>query len=140
MSDQSDAYAPFPPRRDQRSIGTLISDLARLSGLLIRQETALLKAEMTEHVGQLGAGARLMIAGGVLAFAGLLYLLAAAMLALALVVDPWLAALIVGLVVLALGGGLVWIGRRSFRTDRLAPQRTLRSLKDDAEWLRGQMR
>src|SRR5262249_34445038 len=137
--DQSHAYAPFPPRRD-RSIGTLLSDLARLAGLLVRQETALLKAEMTEHVGQLGAGARLMIAGGVLAFAGLLYLLAAAMLALALVVVPWLAALIVGAVVLALGGGLAWIGRRSFRTDRLAPQRTLRSLKDDAEWLRGQMR
>ena len=140
MSDQGEAYAPFPPRRDHRSIGTLLSDLARLTGLLLRQETALLKAEMTQHVGQLGTGAGLMIAGGMLAFAGLLYLLAAAMMGLALVVDLWLAALIVGIVVLALGSVLAWVGRRAFRTDQLAPQRTIRSLKDDAEWLRGQMR
>ena len=126
------------PDRDERPVGGLLADLARQFALLLRQELALARAEMVGKVGRLGGGAGLLAAGGLLAFAGLLYLLAAATLALTQVVDPWLAALAVGAVALVLGLVLVLVGRSRFRGDRLIPQRTIRSLKDDAAWAREQ--
>lgn len=140
MNERRESFEHFPPRLADRSVSALLSDLARQTSLLLRQELALAKAEMFEKLGQLVAGAGLIAAGGVLAFAGLLYLLAAAMFGLGKVVDMWLAALIVSIVVLILGGALALLGRSRFQAENLAPQRTIRSLKDDAEWAREQMR
>jgi hypothetical protein len=130
----------FPPRLAARPVGGLLSDLARQSGLLLRQEVALVKAEMLGKLTQVGTGVGMLAAGGLVAFAGLLYVLAAAMFGLAMVVDLWLAALIVGMAVLILGGALLWIGRARLQAENLTPRRTIRSLKDDAEWAREQMR
>jgi Putative Actinobacterial Holin-X, holin superfamily III len=127
-------------RTAERPIGRLLSDLARQSALLLRQEVALAKAEIFGKLSQLGTGAGLVAAGGILALCGFIYLLAAATLALALVVDPWLAALIVGLLALIAGGVLAWVGRTRFQADNLVPRRSLRSLRDDAEWAKEQMR
>jgi hypothetical protein len=67
-------------------------------------------------------------------------LLAAAVLGLATVVPAWLAALIVALLVLAIGGALVYIGKSRFDADSLTPRRTLRSLREDEAWLRERLR
>jgi hypothetical protein len=127
-------------RPEERPIATLVAELARLFGLLIRQEAALLKAEMVEHFSRLGTRSGMVIGGVLLAFAGLLYLMAAATLALAMVVQPWLAALIVAAVALTLGIALFCVGRLAFRPAHLAPERTFRSLKENVEWFRGRVR
>jgi hypothetical protein len=67
-------------------------------------------------------------------------LLAAAVLGLATVLPGWLAALIVALVVLAIAGALVFIGKSRFDADSLMPRRTMRSLREDEEWLRERLR
>jgi hypothetical protein len=54
-------------------------------------------------------------------------------------VAPWLAALIVGLVVLAIGGGLLLFGKSRINTDALVPDRTLNSLREDQAWIREQV-
>ena len=108
-------------------------------GLLLRQEIALLKAELRGMVGQLSTGAAFAAAGAVVAFAGFLYVLAAAMFGLGKILDMWLAALIVGVVVILIGGALVMVGRSRLQAGTLAPRRTIRSLKDDAEWAREQI-
>ena len=105
-----------------------------------RQALALLKAELHEKFSRVGQGATALGAGALIAYSGWLVLLAAAVLGLATVLPAWLAALIVALVVLAIGGALVFIGKSRFDADSLMPQRSLRSLREDEAWLRERLR
>jgi hypothetical protein len=136
--DDPDVIEPRP--KAERSITTLLSDLASETILLIRQELALLKAELHEKFSRVGQGATALGAGALIAYSGWLVLLAAAVLGLATVLPAWLAALIVALVALAIGGALVYIGKSRFDADALMPQRTLRSLREDEQWLRERLR
>ena len=124
------------PKAD-RSVAALLADLANQTNLLFRQEVALFKAEMRQKLGRLGRGVIAIVMAGLIAFSGWLALLAAAVLGLANVVAPWLAALIVGVLMLAIGGGLFYIGRRRLDADALIPRRTLSSLREDEAWIKG---
>ena len=53
--------------------------------------------------------------------------------------DPWLAALIVGIVVIAIGAGLLIFGKSRLAAGALVPRRTLNSLRQDEEWIRKQI-
>jgi hypothetical protein len=130
---------PAVQRAPERSTGGLLADALRDLGLLMRQEIALAKAEMLGKFGQLGFGAGLLGAAGVLAFAGLLYLMAAAMMALMLVLPGWAAALIVGGAVLVLALVLALIGRAKTRTKALMPERTIKTMKENASWMKEQV-
>jgi hypothetical protein len=140
MQVRRDNVEPFPPPKTERTIGSLFADLARDTSMLIRQEVALAKAEIATGLSQIGAGAGMVVAGGLVALIGLVFLLLSAVYALSLVVEPWLAALIVGGVVIVLGAGLALIGRSKLKADNLVPRRTLRTLKDDAAWAKEQVR
>jgi hypothetical protein len=139
MSTRWDENVTAMPPRSERPVGTLFADLAHAAGRLMRQEIALAKAEAAEGIGQVGSGAALLIAGGFIAYAGFLALLAAAILGLDHVLQPWLSALVVGGVVVLVGLGLLLKGRRDVRPAHLVPERTLKTLRDDAQWARGQM-
>jgi uncharacterized membrane protein YqjE len=128
-----------PPKAD-RSITTLLSDLAGETLLMARQELALFKAELREKLGRVGQGVTALGAGAMLAFSGWLVLLAAAVLGLATIVPAWLAALIVGLLVLGIAAALLYFGKSRFEAKSLTPGRTLRSLREDEEWLRERLR
>lgn len=127
------------PVRD-RGIGALFGDLSREVSRLFRLEIALAKAELADRVGQIGMGAAMLVAGAIVLFAGFLVLLAAAVLGLATVLQPWLAALAVGTAVALVGLALALKGRHDLATRNLVPRRTLRTLREDAEWAREQMR
>ena len=129
-----------PRPKADRSIGALLSDLATESVLLIRQELALLKAELHEKFSRVGQGATALGAGALICFSGWLVLLAAAVLGLAEALPAWLAALIVALVVLGIGGALLLIGKNRFEAGSLTPDRTLRSLREDQAWLKERLR
>jgi hypothetical protein len=127
-------------RTGERPLAVLLSELASESALLLRLEAALLKTELQEKLGRLGQGAAALAAGGLIAYSGWLALVAAAVLGLAAVWPAWLAALVVGLVVLAAGATLLWIGKRRFDGESLTPQRTLRSLRENRAWLKERLR
>jgi Putative Actinobacterial Holin-X, holin superfamily III len=141
LSDESrlgpDAAAARP--KSGRSVAALLSDLASETAMLVRQEIALFKAELREKLARLGQGVGALAAGGLVAFSGWLALLAAAVLSLSNLVEPWLAALIVGVVVLALGAGLLFFGKSRLNADALAPRRTINSLREDEAWIRDQL-
>ena len=141
LSDESRLGPDVEAARLQpgRPVSVLLSDLARETGTLVSQEIALFKAELQEKLGRLGGGVGALAAGGMIAFSGWLVLLAAAVLGLSHVVAPWLAALIVGLVVLAIGGGLLLFGKSRVKADALVPERTLHSLREDQAWIREQV-
>ena len=136
--DAPEVIGPAP--KTERSIANLLSDLASETMLLVRQELALLKAELHEKFGRLGQGATALGAGVLLAYSAWLVLLAAAVLGLATVTPGWLAALIVGLLVLAISGVLMLIGKNRFDSRALVPRRTLRTLREDEEWLKERLR
>jgi uncharacterized membrane-anchored protein YhcB (DUF1043 family) len=76
-----------------------------------------------------------LAAGIGLLYAGLLVLLAAAVLLLSDIgVTPWLAAVVVALIVGVIGGLMVVSARQAMATREIAPRRTLETLKDDADW------
>ena len=92
------------------------NSLARLS-LLVRKEVELAATEMTVTVRTAASHAATIAAGGALAHAGLLVLLAAVVLGLVqLGVSAWLSALIVAVVVMAAGYGMVSKGLGRMRT------------------------
>lgn len=119
--------------KNNRPISSLFSDLLNELTELVRQEILLAKREISDKVNQITSGGVILVAGGAVLFAGFLALLHCAELALANVMAPWLAALIVGGVVAIVGLILVLKGRSKLKTANLAPQRTMESLQRDKE-------
>jgi hypothetical protein len=121
--------------KDERSIGDLISELSRETGQLVRKEVELATTEMTAKVRSAGTHVAVAAAGGALAHAALLVLLAAIVVGLTQIgVSPWLAALIVALVTAGVGYALINKGVNALRATRVVPTHTVQSLKEDAKW------
>jgi xanthine/uracil permease len=126
--------------RDERSLGDLFSDLSRETTTLVRKEVQLAKAELTQSATEAARGIGMLVAGGAVAYAGLLFLLLAIVYGLIDAGwDPWLSALVVGLVVVAIGAILVLRARESLKPANLAPRRTVETLKEDQEWAKEQI-
>jgi len=126
--------------RDERSLGDLFSDLSRETTTLVRQEVQLAKAELTQSATEVARGIGMLLAGGAVAYAGLLFLLLAIVFGLIEAGwDAWLSALVVGLVVVALGAVLVLRARESLKPANLAPRRTVETLKEDQQWAKEQI-
>jgi xanthine/uracil permease len=127
-------------RKEERSLGELFAELARETSSLVRQEVELAKTELTHKATQVGKDAGVIGAGGAVAYAGLLVLLAAAVLGLGELMPLWLSALVVGLVVGAIGYSMIQKGRNDLKTADLTPHETIESLKEDTEWAKDQIK
>ncbi len=126
--------------RDTRPLGELFSQLTGDTTLLLRQEIALAKKEFQGALAQAVGGAIALAVGGVLATVGLVAILTSVILALALVMPHWAAALLVGAIFVVLGGVFVMLGINRMRKLKLIPERTARTLKDDAAMIREKAR
>lgn len=114
------------------SLAGLLSRLMDEARALARNEIALAKAEARNAVRDVKLSiAPFAIAAGVL-FAGALTLVATLVLALSEVMRPWLAALIVSIVLLAAGWMLLKSGRRKWAHLGEQFDRTQESLHKDA--------
>lgn len=128
-------------RKDERSLGELFGDLAKETSDLVRQEVQLAKTEMTQKVSAVGKDAGMIAAGGFVAYAGLLALIATVIIALGQLGVPWwLSALIVGVVVAAVGYFLIQKGINAIKRTNMAPKQTIQTLKEDRQWASEQMR
>jgi xanthine/uracil permease len=127
------------PQPDDRSLSELFTDLSRELTALVRQEVALAKTEMSDKAARAGRNAGVLAVGGAIAYAGLLALVAAAIIGLAHALAWWLSALIIGVLVVVIGVGLMWTGFAALRHADLVPHRTVQTLKEDAEWAKRQM-
>ncbi len=126
--------------RDQRSLGELFSELANDTSTLVRQEIQLAKTEMTHKATSAGKDAGMIGAGGALAYAGLLALIAAIIIGLGQLIWMWLSALIVGLVVVGIGYFLIQKGLNGLKKLDPTPHKTIETLKEDKEWAKEQTR
>jgi hypothetical protein len=122
-------------RTDNRSMGDLFAELSRETSMLVRKEIELATTEMTAKLKHAGTQSAMIAAGGALVHAGLLVLLAAIVIGLAqLGVTPWLSALIVAAVVMAVGYVMASGALSRLRRTSLAPTQTMESLKETASW------
>jgi uncharacterized membrane protein YqjE len=94
------------------STGDLVSRLSQDVSQLVRDELRLAQLEVSGKAKKAGIGAGMLGAAGLLALYGGGVLIATAILALALAVDAWLAALIVGVVLLAVAGIAALLGKK----------------------------
>ena len=124
------------PGREARTLPDLIGQLTGDLASLVRKESELIRAEVTEKVRSVGKAVADIAAGGLLLAAALLVLLQALVLALSKVMDPTWAALVVGLGVAAVGYALVRTGMKTLSLSNLAPDRTARQLKKDADLIK----
>ena len=122
-------------RTDDRSLGDLFAELSRETTKLVRKEVELATTEMTAKARLAGTYAGIAAAGGALVHAGLLVIIAAIVLGLSqLGVTPWLSALIVGVITMAVGYTLVNRGLARLRETNVTPTRAIESLKEDSRW------
>lgn len=124
--------------REQASLGELFSDLAAQTGKLIRQEAMLAKSELAGKASAAGKDIGLVAAGAFIGYAGLLSIVAAVVVLLSNVVPIWASALIVGVLLGVTAYLLVNSGLSHLRSANWAPQETIESIKEDAEWLKKQ--
>ncbi len=126
--------------KDERSLGELFADLARDTATLVSQEVTLAKTEMTAKATRVGKDIGFLAVGGMIAYAGLLAIIAGVILLLAAIVPLWASALIVGLVVAGIGYVLVQRGLTALKREDLTPRQTIESLKEDTQWAKEQVR
>lgn len=136
----ADASGPDRPE-DARGapapgIGALVGDLIDHVRLLFRQEAALLKAEMAAKLKALALNSAAVAVGVVLLASGFFWLVTAGVLGLATVWPAWLAALVVGGVIVLAGALLAFVGLRLLLRLSPAPERTVRTVRSDVEMVR----
>ena len=126
----------------RRSVGELLRDLADGSARLLRQEIRLARIEVGELLRGLATGTAQVAVGGVMMLLGVMALLTGVIL---LIGDEWLrdrywlAALIVTVLLSAVAAWMARRGTALLTPARLAPDETVRTLKEDKEWLKRQL-
>jgi hypothetical protein len=124
--------------RDDRSLGELFSELAQETSTLVRQEVNLAKTEMSQKASTAGKHLGVLAAGGALAYAGLLAILAGVIALLNDVMPLWASALLVGIVVAIVGYLLIRKGLDALKREDFAPRETIETLKEDQQWAKEQ--
>jgi uncharacterized membrane protein YqjE len=121
-----------------QTLGALVHQLSQQIPELIRSEIRLAQAEVTEKGKRAGVGLGMFSVAGLLAFFAVATLIATAILGLATVVDAWLAALIVAVVLLAGAAVAGVMGKNKVaEATPAAPERAIQGIKDDVATVKG---
>lgn len=125
---------------ENRPLGDLFGDLASDMSNLVRQEVNLAKVEITQKAKYVGRNVGYLVVGGAVAYAALLAILAGIILLLTRVMPHWGAALLVGVVVAIVGWLLLGKAMTALQNAELTPRETVETLKEDATWMKEQIK
>jgi len=121
---------------ERESFGDLLSRLATASAGLVRDEIELAKQELREKAKSLRKG---MIRIAVAAFLGAIALFTLDA-ALVIGIGKWIgygwAAFVVGIALITVSWIMAAIGLQRVKKTKLKPEETIRSLREDKEWLK----
>ncbi|ATB46114.1 phage holin family protein [Corallococcus macrosporus] len=124
---------PTIPHQGADGFGALFSEFTAQARRLVRAEVSLARTELRAEARKASAGARLLAGGGVVLLLGALTFVAFLVAALAEALPLWASALIVAVVLLAVGGGVAWSGLQRMKQVH-GPERTIQTLKEDGQW------
>jgi len=123
---------------DNKAVGELVQDLSQQTAALVRKELQLAQIELTEKGKRAGIGAGLFGTAGVIALYAVGVFIAAAVMGLATVIEPWVAAVIVGVVMLAAAGIASLMGKKQVeQAVPPAPEQAIQSTKRDVDEVKG---
>ena len=117
-----------------KPIGELVRQMSEQSSTLIRQELRLATAELQEKGKHAGVGVGMFGGAGVVGLYGVGALIAAAIIGLGTLLEPWIAALIVGVVLLAIAGIVALLGKKQVEQATPAkPEQAMDSVQEDIQ-------
>lgn len=125
---------------DEPTLGDLFSSLTEDMSTLIRKEVDLARTETLEKVSSATRSVVSMVAGGMIAYAGLIGVMIAVIVGLSRLMPLWLSALIVGIVVIVIGAIMIMSGRSSLQKMTVVPEQTVESMKENTEWAKEQVK
>jgi hypothetical protein len=129
---------PFDER--SRSIPGIVIDLIGQFTTLLRQESRLARAEISENLNRALTGVVMAVAAAVLLIPALVILLLAGVYGLeAAGFAPYWSALIVGGAAVVVGAVLMLIGINRLKAKNLIPSKTIHQLQEDAALAKRQM-
>ena len=140
MEQPKDTQPVRGPEIEGRSTLQLVRSIAADTGTLVRKEVELAKQEVLEAVTARAKAAAALGAAGVFGLLGIVFGCVAALAGLSLVVAPWLAALIVMGSLFVLAGAAAAAGLFRMKKPPMVPTETVRTVKEDVEWARAQLR
>lgn len=123
-------------RRGGYSVTHLLRELSGETSALLVGEVALAKTEIQENVTRAQRGVMSMAAGAAVLTAGILALVASAILGLTLFIPAWLSALIVGAAITIIGALMVAAGKKKASVETLRPDKTFDTLRDTRDFAR----
>lgn len=133
MSDWDDGTEPPKP-----TIGKLVEQLTEQTTRLIRAEIALAKQELTTKATHAGIAIGLFVGAGILALYALGWLLFSAYAGLAEAMPEWLAALVLGVVLLIIIAIMALVGKSKLQKGLPPkPEATMQSVQDDIAAIKG---
>jgi len=122
------------------TLGDLFTSLTSDLTTLVRKEIDLARTETMEKVTGVTRNVVMMAAGGLVAYAGLIALIMAAIFLLNQSLSLWVSALIVGILVIIIGAILLAVGRSSLNNMTVVPEKTVETLKENTEWAKEQVK
>lgn len=126
--------------RDNRTFPELLGNLMHETSELLRTEGRLIRAELSDKLTQIQVAGGSLAAGAICLLVALIVLAQALVIALAEMMDPGWAALIVGVVIAAIGVGLLYKGKKDLEPSSLAPNETAEQLRRDGRLVKEQAR
>jgi len=132
----------MPPHNAQngRSMTEILQDIIADIQEIVRSEFRLAKVEIQEETTKVARSGVPLIVGLLLGLYALGFLLLAVVHALSLVVDAWLAALIVGFGVAVISLILISVGRNRLKGVKVVPEKTIGTMKENVQWAKHQIR
>ncbi len=126
----------------ERSLADLIRELRDESTVLLRQEVAMAKTEMSEKASTIGRNVGAMVVGGAVALLATIFLLLAVTGGLAFLIlgtdlglhAIWMAPLIVGVVIAFIALVMIQKAKAKLANASLVPHKTIETLKEDKQW------
>ena len=117
-----------------RSIGQLFARLSREMSLLVHQEIDLAKAELVSHGRVAGKGAVALAIAAIFGLGAFGAATAAFIIALALVLPAWAAAVIVMIVWGLIAGVMALAGMKNIQRAAPPAPQTVETIKENVEW------
>lgn len=136
--DHAQPPAAAPGVQD-RSTGQLVGDALGEVQTIVRKEIELARHELTAGLAARGQAAAALAVGGLLALVGLGATVTAAAWGLGTVLPMWAAWAIVAAVLFVLAGVAAAVARSRVRAVPLQPEKTRRSIEENAQWARTQL-
>jgi uncharacterized membrane protein YqjE len=121
-----------------RSISDILQDLIRNLQSIVRSEVRLAKTEVREEITKAKSAILLLGIGAVCGIFGALFLLLTIMYALALTLPLWASALVVTILLAIPAALTLKAGLKQMKRVDPVPNKTIESMKENAEWARQQ--